>query len=218
MADAASLQDQFEAEQADFVALARELTDEQWDAASLCEKWTVRDVVIHAAWHIHRNRGQMPMFLLNTLLAGPTKAAVRTATSEAARHGGQSPDKLVEWLASPGVCNRVNLGELMIHQQDVRRPLGLSRMIPRERLSLILDYCLTRVGSVTVVPGSYKVAKGLRFVALDFDWSAGQGLEVHGPGEAILMAVNQRDSAVADLAGSGVEVLARRLADRERAA
>ncbi|HEY1651870.1 MAG TPA: maleylpyruvate isomerase family mycothiol-dependent enzyme [Acidimicrobiales bacterium] len=216
MADDPILQSQYAAEHGDFVALARELTDGQWKSQSLCEQWTVRDVVIHAAWHIHRDSSQAPKFLLHTLMSGPTRAAAKAAASEAARHQAQSCDKLLEWLASPGTCNRVNLGELMIHQQDVRRPLGLSRKIPVDRLSLILDYCLSRAGSMTVVPGSHKHSKGLRFVAADMDWSAGQGPEVSGPAEAILMAINGRSNAIDDLVGPGVETLADRVATKRR--
>ena len=29
------------------------LTDEQWDLPSLCEGWSVHDVVLHIAWHSH---------------------------------------------------------------------------------------------------------------------------------------------------------------------
>jgi len=216
MADDPDLQSHYTAEHADFVGVARELTDEQWDSRSLCERWTVRDVVIHVAWHIHRDRSQVPTFLLHTLTSGPTSAAAKAAASELARQGAQSRDRLLEWLASPGTCGRVNLCELMIHQQDVRRPLGLSRQIPGDRLSSILDYCLTRAGSATVVPGSHKRSKGLRFVATDTGWSAGHGPEVSGPAEAILMAVNGRSSAIDDLAGPGAKMLAGRVGTSRR--
>jgi hypothetical protein len=36
-------------EQADFVALARNWTTEQWAMPSLCEGWSVRDVVVQSA-------------------------------------------------------------------------------------------------------------------------------------------------------------------------
>ena len=38
-----------EDEQQDFAALLRGLTTEQWTAPSLCQGWSVRDVVIHIA-------------------------------------------------------------------------------------------------------------------------------------------------------------------------
>ena len=214
MPDDPNLQSQYEAEHTDFVALARGLTDQQWESPSLCEQWTVRDVVIHTAWHIHRDRSQVPAFLLHTLMSGPTKAAARAAVSEAVRHDAQSPDKLLEWLASAGTAGRVNLAELMIHQQDVRRPLGISRTIPEDRLSSILDYCLSRRGSATVVPGSRKRATGLRLNATNMEWSVGDGPEVRGTGEALLMVINGRASALDDLTGAGVSTLASRLSTK----
>ena len=38
------------------------------------------------------------------------------------------------------------------------------------------------------------------------DWSAGTGPEVHGTGEALLLALNNRDVS-AELEGDGVELL-----------
>lgn len=62
--------------------------------------------------------------------------------------------------------------------------------------------------------GSHKPARDLRFVATDLDWSGGLGREVHGPSEAILMAVNGRRDPIRDLTGPGVDVLVDRLAGR----
>jgi uncharacterized protein (TIGR03083 family) len=143
---------------------------------------------------------------------------VKMTGQQVARDGARSNDELVDWLASPGQCDRVNLGELMIHQQDVRRPLGLDRTIPEGRLTLILSLCLTRAGSLSLVPGSRKLSQGLRLIATDVDWSAGQGMEVRGTAEAILMAINGRKSAIDDLTGPGSEVLAARTADKQRTA
>jgi uncharacterized protein (TIGR03083 family) len=53
MVDKARLAEQIRAEQDDFADLARGLTDADWAAPSLCERWTVRDAVVHTAWHIH---------------------------------------------------------------------------------------------------------------------------------------------------------------------
>lgn len=45
----AILHSEFDAEHAEFVALARGLTDEQWSSPSLCEGWSVLDTVVHVA-------------------------------------------------------------------------------------------------------------------------------------------------------------------------
>ena len=103
----------------------------------------------------------------------------------------------------------------MIHQQDVRRPLGLDRKVPDDRLTRILDLCLTRSGSLTLIPGSRKLAQGLHLVATDYDWSAGQGTELHGPSEAILMGINGRARAIDDLTGPGARVFGDRIATKQ---
>ncbi len=197
---------EFESEQADLVALCTGLSDEQWAQASLCSQWTVRQTVVHVAWHIHRSTGQVAGAFLSTLVYGSTKGPAR----QIARDEKRSTQSLIEWLAASGQCDNVNFGELLIHQQDIRRPLGLLRDVPVQRVRPILDFCLTRVGSTVLVPGASKRAAGLRLVATDMAWSAGDGPAVHGTAEAILMAVNGRRAALRDLDGPGVQLLGSR--------
>ena len=206
MADAYRLREMVGAEQAEFVEMLRGLTPEQWAAPSLCRGWSVHDVVIHIANHAHTTAPQR--------IAG----LARVVFSEARQlepYRARPTDELIDWLASPaklaGPLNiRTQLAELVIHQQDVRRPLGIVRQIPAERLSVLLDFCVTRVGSASVA-SSRRRAKGLRLVATDVGWSAGIGPDVRGPGEAVFMALNGRGSAMEDLSGDGTEVLARRM-------
>ncbi len=51
----------------------------------------------------------------------------------------------------------------------------------------------------------------MRLVATDLDWSYGRGPEVHGTGEALLMAMAGRADALRDLDGPGGPKLAARL-------
>jgi uncharacterized protein (TIGR03083 family) len=210
MVDRAALQDHFAAEQADFVALAQTLTADQWATPSLCRGWTVRDVVVHTAWHIHRDSAELRRSLLRALLSGTKRATAY----QMARDGARANDDLVDWLSLPGQCNQVYLGELLIHQQDVRRPLGMTRTVPAERSAIILDLCLTRFGSTTLVPVSRKLSKGLHLVATDIEWEAGHGADAKGPAEAILMAVNGRADAIEELSGPGAQLLAVRLGSK----
>jgi uncharacterized protein (TIGR03083 family) len=195
--------DEFEAEQAEFVALCRGLSDDQWARPSLCQEWTVRQTVVHAAWHIHRTLGDVAGTLLTTLVHG----AAQASADQVARDEIRSTSGLIEWLATPGKCGIVNFGELLIHQQDIRRPLDLARRVSAERVRPVLEYSLTKAGSTTLVPGASKRAAGLQLVATDMEWTAGDGAEVHGPAEALLMAVNGRRAALADLEGPGVKLL-----------
>jgi uncharacterized protein (TIGR03083 family) len=196
-------------EQADFVMLARSLAGEQWAMPSLCEGWSVRDVVVHAA----AGRKSLGKTLVLWASVGFGSAAKANA-HELELNRDRSTDSVIEWLASPlkpkGLMDMQNqLRGLMIHQQDARRPLGESRTIPADRLSAVLDTALTRMGSANV--GSKRRAEGLRLVALDIDWSAGDGPEVRGPGEAILMTISGRSAGLEELTGEGRDTLAGRL-------
>lgn len=54
-------------------------------------------------------------------------------------------------------------------------------------------------------------ASGLTLVATDSDWRAGDGPEVTGPGEALLMAVAGRPHALGEPSGDGLPTLRRRV-------
>jgi uncharacterized protein (TIGR03083 family) len=206
MTDAYVLRDMVAAEQAEFAAMLRELTPEQWAAPSLCQGWSVHDVAVHIAVHSHTTAPQRI-----AMLARAGFSTNRMMEPDRAR----STDDLIDLLESPaklaGPANiRTQLSELMIHQQDVRRPLGISRTVPADRLSVVLDYGVTQAGSRSM--GNLRSrANGLRLVATDIGWNAGTGPEVRGPGEAIFMAINGRADALSDLSGDGKQVFATRI-------
>ena len=101
---------------------------------------------------------------------------------------------------------RLVLLDRLVHQQDIRRPLGRPRPIPDERLLAALDGTPT-LGSVF---GAKKRTKGLRLEATDVDWSWGDGPLVRGPGEALLLAMLGRRAALDDLDGPALTELATR--------
>jgi uncharacterized protein (TIGR03083 family) len=210
---------QIEGEQAQFVELTQKLTQEQWATPSLCEGWSVRDVVVHTAWHIHLTADNIGTDDTD-YLSGPSAFHRR----QLARDGARSNDSLVEWLDVPAEYGLANFGELIVHQQDARRPLGLARTIPGDTLSLALKMSVHRRcdnaqvedaidGSVMSLGSS--LGTRLRFSATDLDWAYGEGLELRGPGEAILMVLNGRRSAMGDLSGPGIDMLSQLLAAYE---
>ncbi len=190
-------------ERQEFADLLEGLAPQQWQAPTLCAGWTVRDVAAHTIAYL----GQSRLGLTAAMLAA--RGHVDRINDRALRAGaGLGPDEL-RALMRAGVdpsgagalygC-RVALIECLIHQQDIRRPLGLPRNIPADALRASLAYA--RVSPV--IGGAWRT-RGLRLVATDLDWSAGRGTEIHGPGEALLLAMTGRVGAVADeLAGPGV--------------
>jgi uncharacterized protein (TIGR03083 family) len=98
-----------------------------------------------------------------------------------------------------------------VHHQDIRRPLDLPRQIPGKRLRCVLGDSLR----TPELPG-WHPARGVRLTTTDLDWSHGKGSELTGPAEAVLMAVTGRHSVTGELTGPGQQVVASRLARRQR--
>jgi len=199
----ASVPAMVDAELEAFSALARGLTPEQWRTPSLCPGWTVRDIVEHTAFHTHRG--------LKEALGSTERHAPRLA---AAAHA-ETIDGLVAWISSPAPASvrksRINLAELVIHQQDVRRPLGIERDYPDAAMRASLDLCTSVHGNILVLDGRRRPGRGLGLHANDLDWSKGRGPEVVGSAEALLMAIAGRRIALDGLSGPGVATLAARL-------
>ena len=204
MPDAYVVREMVAAEQREFGALLRGLTPQDWAAPSLCTGWSVQDAVIHITIHTHTRDVERIAKLVRLRFSED-----RLYEPERAR----PPEELVAWLESPAVLGGANnalvqLSELVIHQQDVRRPLGAPRAIPPERLATVLDFAITRAGGLGLQTGCRRRAKAVRLVATDLAWSAGTGPEVTGPGEALFMALHGRGAALMDLSGAGVDTLA----------
>lgn len=193
----------------------RPLSDEQWNHASLCEGWRVRDVIGHMALGY-----TTPMLPLLRSLAKYRFNVPRASAAGSVQFGNEhSPaelvatfDKIYKDDIRKGIARVISAKEALldhlVHQQDMRRPLGIGRQIPEERLVAALSVAPGLGGFV----GSKKRAAGLRLIATDVDWSHGDGPEVRGHGEAILLTLTGRSAAVGELSGEGVAALRGRLA------
>ncbi len=194
----------FDAEYEAAVELARGLSEGEWVLPSLCEEWSVGDVVLHIAYHTHRDG-------LGEKLGSIDKVTAKLV----AREHADNREGLLAWLARPVPASarkdKGNVCELVIHSQDIRRVTGSTRAYPEPTMRLALDTCVTILGTRFIVDRVHRVARGLRLVATDMEWSHGTGPEVHGAAEALLMAVAARPAALADLSGEGVPTMAQRL-------
>jgi uncharacterized protein (TIGR03083 family) len=188
-------------EQERFAVLARSLTEVDWQSPSWCAGWTVGDVVVHTAAHLHGKQRDKRM--LHDLRQRPR-------------------DELVDWLASPiavpflpskqfrRVDEQVQLGELVVHMQDITGALGLTCAARDESITTVLTFGTRRIGSLALT-SMRKRARGLQLVASDVDWTSGTGPEVRGPGIALIMATSGREPALEQLSGAGVDLLAQRV-------
>jgi uncharacterized protein (TIGR03083 family) len=204
--------DMARAEREDFAALLDELSADRWESSTLCERWRVRDVVAHAFGYDGLSRAA----LVRQFIKGGLNVN-RINELGVDELAGRSTDQLRDMVRShlqprgltAGFGGRIALTDNMIHQQDIRRPLGMPRRIPDERLLTALNFALY----APTIRGAWR-ARGVRLVADDVRWSHGRGPQVRGGGEALLMAMAGRPAALDDLSGPGVSRLARRLTKR----
>ena len=199
-------------ERLEFADLLAGLTAQQWDMPSLCTGWRVRDVAAHAISFDPLTRGEVVRRMIRGVFrrGGPNALGV----AEYADKPVGDLVALYRQYADPrglttGFGGRVALTDGMIHQQDIRRPLGLPRAIPAQRLVVALNFAVW----APPLRGALR-SRGVRLRATDLDWSWGRGPEVSGPAEAVLMAMAGRGDALGDLSGPGKVILARRVSPR----
>lgn len=190
------------------------LTPAQWRADSLCAGWTVRHVAGHLLQPFLVGFGRF--FVTAVRFRGDTD---RTVDHIARRLAERSPAEIVATLRAhaddkidpPRVGPMGQLADTAIHLRDIARPLGLAADVPREDWVSLLDYVTSDAVAPAVVPEGR--VRGLSLRATDAGWALGDGSEVAGPAEALVMAAAGRSAALADLEGEGVETLTRRLGD-----
>lgn len=195
-------------ERTDLAEFLATLSPADWDAPSLCEGWRVRDVVAHVISYEDLSAvGVLRRFARGRFSPG---AVNEIGVAEYA----VEPDGLLALLRQrlrPRVFTSLGGGRIalldgLIHHQDIRRALGRPREVPPDRL---LEALRMSLGASPL--RSKGRVRGLRLIADDVDFTAGEGLEVRGPGEPLLMAVAGRRGVVDELTGAGQPLLARRI-------
>jgi len=181
------------------------LNDEQWSTRSLCSDWTVRDVVAHMT-----STAKISGATFFPKVIGSGFSLTRMQARDIARERGVSPSATLQGFTSvidsskhPPGPGDTWLGEVLIHSEDVRRPLGLEHEYPRDAVVEVADFYK---GSNLVI-GAKRRITGLRLRATDVEWSTGEGPEAAGPILSLLMAMTGRKTVLDDLSGEGVEVL-----------
>jgi uncharacterized protein (TIGR03083 family) len=195
-------------ERAEFASLLEGLTPEQWNSPTLCDRWRVREVAIHTVSYDELTTAGLVRRFLKGRLSTDRINAIGVAD-----YGDSTPEQIVAMIRgntephglTAGFDGRIALTDGMVHQQDIRRSLGLPRTIDPERLRTALDFARF----APTLRGAW-LARGVRLVATDMDWAYGKGPEVRGSGEAVLMAMAGRRAALDDLDGPGKAKLAQR--------
>ncbi len=198
------------------VDLGRSLTPEQWQSPSLCTGWRVCDVYGHMTYGAVTPLPKViPMLLFKhrgNLNRGSAIESVRYADSH------DQATVMAEFERSShhpvGIATKIKPFELyvdhVVHELDIRRPLGLASTWSIDELHAALDAAVI-VKNPLLSPS--KNAKHLRFTATDLHWSFGENdaEEVTGPAEDLLLAICGRPLGLRPLTGPGIGELTRRI-------
>ncbi|SHM89884.1 TIGR03083 family protein [Cryptosporangium aurantiacum] len=190
--------------------LLETLAPEEWEHPSLCPGWRVRDVASHLTmgataslsavlWEIVRARGDFNRMIRESAIrraARPTEEIVATL------RGTVGSRRL-----APRTTVYEPLLDLLVHQQDIVRPLGRRREMPLAEARA----AATRIWEMGFPFRARRRLAGLRLTATDVDWTVGDGPEVRGPIGALLLTLSGRTAALPELSGPGLDQLRARI-------
>jgi uncharacterized protein (TIGR03083 family) len=186
------------------------LDGEQWNSPSLCSLWRIRDVLAHMT------AGAEGAFGLGAVSRGVIRHRFnyeRWVAADGRARGQQEPEVILESFRRAGHKRESGTGtppvralaHVLIHGQDICRPLGMARHLPEAHLRPVADFVTT-----TFIFRAKRRITGLKLTASDMDWSHGDGPVVTGPLEALVMMMAGRLIALDDLSGEGKAILATR--------
>jgi uncharacterized protein (TIGR03083 family) len=193
------------------------LTPAEWRHPSLCAGWTVRDVAAHLAMQPVTLGAGLRGFLRHP---GSVNHVIHTTARDRA---AEPTDRLVAGIRAtvgdhrpnPGLTDVEALIDIVVHGRDIAAPLARELPVSTEAVAVAASrmwaFQETRRGRRKL-----RVFRGVpygryRFTATDTDWSVGDGPELRGPIQAILLVFTGRPAGLADLAGAGTDALGRHL-------
>ena len=190
--------------------LLDDLSDEEWSRPSLCAGWRVRDVAAHLAlaqtgwgrgtFEMLRARGSYDRMIRDT--------AVRHAAVPTDRLPAEIRAMVGSRRRAPLVTPLEPLIDVLVHGQDIAVPLGRVRTMPVAAAAAAATRVWTTTWPLSIAFHVRRRLAGLRLVATDTEWSAGNGVLVEGPIEALLLLLTGRTAALDRLAGPGLDRLA----------
>lgn len=185
------------------------LSAEQWHQTTLCGQWDVEQVVAHLTAAASVGQWQWMRSMLGARFRPDVHNQRRLQ-----EHLGNTPAGTLERFRAvinssraPSSHTPAYLGEILVHAQDIRQPLGLTGTPSIEALTPVAEFYASR--NFAVASGSN--AKGLQLMANDGPFAAGVGALVTGTTLALVMALAGRAPYLEDLEGPGVSILTSRV-------
>lgn len=185
------------------------LPEADWQVKTLCFDWSVNEIVAHLT--AGANTGLI-RWMTSMLRAGfkPEKHNQR----QLARYLGRSPAETramfrasITNTTAPTKDDAAWLGEVIVHGQDIARPLELNLKPDRAAVEEVARFYATKDFAVN----SKSLISGLTLEANDADFRTGSGPIVRGQLLYLVMAMAGRPAYLADLEGDGVDVLRGRI-------
>ena len=187
-----------------------DLPDDRWAAPSLCAEWSVEQTLAHLTAGAFETRWR---WLASVIRARGNfdRHNQRGLTT----HLGNTPHATLNSFrnAIPSTTAASGhhwawLGEIVIHAEDIRRPLGITPSTPPHIAAEVVGHFTVK--NFTVKSKTH--AAGLHLRATDSTFEHGQGPEVAGPTLSLLMVLSGRPTHLADLHGEGVPRIAAAIA------
>lgn len=194
------------AEREALVGTLRELSPEEWEHPSLCAGWTVREVAAHITASPQVRFTDFPV-----MLARGGFSYNRMILRDGQRRGRAPIEQILadhERLAGvrrhpPMLTPLEPLTDILVHTQDILRPLGRDYTAPSEAILLAAD----RVRRMALFLGSRRIIRSVRMVATDAGWVRGDGPTIEAPMQELLMVCAGRTPDLAAVSGDGLELL-----------
>lgn len=184
------------------------LGEEGWATPSSCAGWTVRDVLAHMT----ATAKMTPAAFFPKLIASGFRLPRLQAKDIAAERGASAAEGLArfqavaDWSKHPPAPIDTWLGEVIVHAEDIRGPLGIKHEYPTGAAVRVAEFYKTS----NLALGSKRRIAGVTLRATDTEWTHGDGPEVTGPIMSLVMAMTGRKSSHDALTGGGLSTLASR--------
>lgn len=193
-------------------ALAEDLSGlnaEQWRHATLCGNWDVEEVLAHLTAAASLNQWRW----IRSMLGARFRVDVHNERRMVEHRGSNPAETLSQFRAiidsttAPSGHTPAYLGEVVVHAQDIRQPMGLSRTPDVDALTPVADFFARRNFAVA----SRTAVAGLQLRADDGPFATGTGPLVSGSTLALVMSMAGRAPYLDQLDGPGVPALRERV-------